>query len=93
MCNIQDTIAKKLTGVLKPQKLEIIDTSNDHENHVNHLNRGHFHLIIISNEFNGLSHVARQKLVYNLLVSELQEHIHALSMQTLTPEEAKKNAS
>ena len=38
--------------------------------------------------FAGQGRVARQRLVYGLLAEELRTDIHALSLTTLTPEEA-----
>lgn len=47
----------------------------------------HFEAIIVSAEFRGKLPVARHQQVYQALGERMQTDIHALSMQTLTPEE------
>ena len=51
----------------------------------------HFQALIVSRAFEGRSRVQRHQLVYQALGERMREEIHALSMQTLTPEEAKQN--
>jgi len=51
----------------------------------------HFQAMIVSPAFEGKSRVQRHQLVYKALGERMREEIHALSMQTLTPEEAIKN--
>jgi acid stress-induced BolA-like protein IbaG/YrbA len=51
----------------------------------------HFQALIVSPAFEGKSRVQRHQLVYKALGERMREEIHALSMQTLTPEEAKQN--
>jgi len=48
----------------------------------------HFQARIVSRAFAGKSRVQRHQLVYRALGDRMREEIHALSMQTLTPEEA-----
>jgi acid stress-induced BolA-like protein IbaG/YrbA len=47
----------------------------------------HFEAVIVSAEFRGRSRVQRHQLVYAALGERMREEIHALSMQTHTPEE------
>ncbi|MCC7326682.1 MAG: BolA family transcriptional regulator [Burkholderiales bacterium] len=47
----------------------------------------HFEAIVVSAAFAGLSRVAQHQLVYAALGERMREEIHALSMQTLTPEQ------
>ena len=51
----------------------------------------HFQAVVVSAAFEGKSRVQRHQLVYQALGDRMREEIHALSMQTLTPEEWKKN--
>ena len=51
----------------------------------------HFQAVIVSSAFEGKSRVQRHQLVYKALGDRMREEIHALSMQTLTPEEAKSD--
>jgi acid stress-induced BolA-like protein IbaG/YrbA len=50
----------------------------------------HFQAVVVSAEFVGRSRVQRHQLVYAALGDRMREEIHALSMQTLTPDEWKK---
>ena len=47
----------------------------------------HFQAVIVSGAFEGRNRVQRHQLVYKALGDRMREEIHALSMQTLTPEE------
>ena len=49
----------------------------------------HFQAVIVSGAFAGKNRVQRHQLVYAALGSRMREEIHALSMRTLTPEEAR----
>ena len=53
----------------------------------------HFQALVVSAAFAGKSRVQRHQLVYAALGDRMREEIHALSMQTLTPEEWKKPGS
>jgi acid stress-induced BolA-like protein IbaG/YrbA len=58
--------------------------------HVEVLGDGqHFQALVISAEFTGRSRVQRHQLVYAALGERMREEIHALSMQTFTPDEWK----
>ncbi len=83
----------KLTQALTPQVLTIKDVSHRHAGHAGADQPGgetHFDVIIVSDRFQGLSRVARQRLVYDTVAAELSERVHALSVRALTPEEAAK---
>ena len=47
----------------------------------------HFEAVIVSTAFSGKSRVQRHQLVYAALGSRMHAEIHALSMQTYTPED------
>jgi BolA protein len=85
----QTRMRTKLTDALAPQRLSIKDVSHRHEGHGGHRPGGetHFDVEIVSERFQGLSRVARQRLVYDLLRDEMAERVHALALRTLTPEE------
>ncbi len=85
----QDRIRQKLEQTLKPIHMEIMDDSARHKGHAGHDPRGetHFKVRIVSAAFNGKSRVERHRLVYDSLAEELKERVHALNIETLTPEE------
>ena len=47
----------------------------------------HFEAVIVSAEFRGKSKVQQHQIVYRVLGDRMREEIHALSMQTHTPED------
>jgi acid stress-induced BolA-like protein IbaG/YrbA len=47
----------------------------------------HFEAVIVSAEFRGRSRVQQHQLVYRALGERMREEIHAVSMQTFTPED------
>ena len=49
----------------------------------------HFNLMIVSEAFEGLTRVARQRRVLDLLREEMAGPVHALSVKALTPAEAR----
>jgi len=82
-------IERKLTAVLQPQRVEVIDESELHKGHAGHRPGGesHFRVEIVSAAFEGQSRVARQRRVYEILADELKAGVHALALKTLTPAE------
>ena len=48
----------------------------------------HFEAVIVAQEFDGKSRIQRHQLVYAALGDKMQAQVHALSMKTLTPDEA-----
>ena len=49
----------------------------------------HFEAVIIAKEFEGLSPIARHRLVYGSLGDAMDRAIHALSIKTIAPSEQK----
>ena len=47
----------------------------------------HFEAVVVSPAFAGLTRVRQHQLVYAALGERMREEIHALSMQTYSPEE------
>ena len=82
-------IEQKLRARLDPVRLEIFDDSEKHHGHAGWDPGGetHFRLEVVSAAFEGQGRVARQRLVYEILAEELAERVHALQLQTLTPDE------
>ncbi len=89
MARVAEIIETKLKEALQPTHLEVLDESEKHRGHTGYRDGGesHFHVIIKSNIFEGKSRVARQRLVMHALKDELKGPIHALSMETKTPNE------
>jgi BolA protein len=90
--SIESSIRNKLGNALSPLLLEIADESAEHAGHTGSRpgEQTHFRLKIVSAHFEGLSRVARQRLVYGLLDDEFAKGLHAVTLQTLAPAEASK---
>lgn len=90
MGDVADRLKLKLDEAFAPKLLTIADDSAKHSGHAGAREGGesHFSITIVSSRFEGLSRVARQRLVNTCLAEELAGPVHALAMQTLTPDEA-----
>lgn len=81
-----------LRAQLSPLDFALIDESGAHAGHAGARPGGetHFRLRAVSAAFEGLSRVARQRLVYAALAGEFETGLHALSLDLKTPAEAGK---
>lgn len=86
---VAETIERKLSEALAPQRLKVVDDSEKHKGHAGYREGGqtHFRVEVVSAAFAGQSRVARQRRVYDILAEELAGGVHALQLTTLTPEE------
>ena len=89
-------IETKLTEAFSPTRLVIDDQSAKHAGHlpsgpghapVDGGGETHFSVEIVSPAFAGRNRVERQRLVYDVLASELKERVHALALRCLAPGE------
>lgn len=80
---------EKLKKMLSPVFLEVVNESAAHKGHVGnpfpHLNETHFTVRIRSDKFRGKSLVEQHRLIYDTLKQELEEGVHALSIQSGEP--------
>lgn len=76
---------------LVPQTLEIADESSKHAGHAGARPGGqtHYRVHLVSKAFEGLTRVARQRLVYNALREEFETGLHALALDLKTPAETR----
>jgi BolA family transcriptional regulator, general stress-responsive regulator len=79
-----------LTAQFAPQNIVIEDQSERHAGHAGARPGGetHYRLTLVSQAFEGLTRVARQRLVYHALREEFETGLHAFSMDLKTPAEA-----
>jgi len=81
---LEASIRQKLESTFQPSYLEIENESHKHS-------RGgfetHFRLIVVSDKFEGLSRVDRQRQVAGLFDFEREQGLHALSQRTFTSKE------
>nr|XP_004225911.1 bolA-like protein 1 [Ciona intestinalis] len=84
---VQQTIQEKLKSFYKPTYLEVVNESYKHS--VPKGSESHFKVVVVSDIFDGQSHIQRHRGVNNLLKEELSGKIHALSIQAKTPSQWK----
>jgi BolA protein len=66
----------------------VTDESHLHAGHAGAAGgAGHFRALVVSGLFEGKNLIERQRLVYRALGEMMGPEIHALAMQTLTPEQ------
>ena len=82
---VQERIERKVRGAFHPVHLEVINESHMHA--VAPGSETHFRLRIVSEAFAGKPRVRRHQEVYRVLAEEKAGPVHALGLQTLTPEE------
>ena len=80
-------IETALRDGLQPQELEVRDDSHLHAGHAGAREGRHFHVRVVSTRFEGLSRVARHRLVYDALHVLIPRGIHALAIDARTPGE------
>ena len=83
--SIQATIEEKLLNHFSPEFLEVINESHMHN--VPKGSESHFKVVLISDQFEGKSLIARHKQIYQVLDAEIKGGVHALALHTYTPQE------
>jgi BolA family transcriptional regulator, general stress-responsive regulator len=82
---------------LTPAELEVQDDSHLHAGHAGAKEGRHFSVRVVSERFAGLSRVARHRLVYDALKSQIEGgaggNIHALAIDARTPSELENSRS
>ena len=74
-----------LRSALNPSSLRVQDDSHLHAGHAGAREGRHFSVQVVSESFNGLSRLARHRLVYDALRSQIQQGIHALAIDARAP--------
>ncbi|MDB5741113.1 MAG: BolA family transcriptional regulator [Alphaproteobacteria bacterium] len=94
---VADSITDKLNAAFAPLLLEVRDESASHAGHGGATRddgsqgETHFHVRLVSQAFDGVSRLERQRRVYTALAAELSGPVHALSLAALTPAEASRS--
>lgn len=77
-------IESVLRAALAPYSLRVVDDGAQHIGHAGE-GSGHFTVHIASEKFQGLSSIARHRLVYDALRDLMTDGIHALAIHASTP--------
>ena len=80
-------IEAELRAALQPASLDVQDDSHLHAGHAGAREGRHFSVRVVSARFNGLSRLARHRLVYDSLNLLMQRGIHALAIDARAPGE------
>lgn len=86
---MQSQIETKLRAAFAPERLEVLDESEQHRGHGGWREGGetHFRVRMVSAVFVGQSRVAMQRAVNQCLAKELEEQVHALAMELSAPQQ------
>ncbi|KAK5650057.1 hypothetical protein RI129_001086 [Pyrocoelia pectoralis] len=82
---VATAIRKKLSSNLNVLHLDILNDSYMHN--VPKGAETHFKVVVVSDQFNGLSLIKRHRIIHDLLKDELQNGVHALSIEAKTPDQ------
>jgi BolA protein len=85
---IENKIINTLNDCMDIFSLKILNESFMHN--VPEDAESHFKIVIVSNDFNNLSHIKRHRLVYKYL-DTIMDDIHAISIQSFNEDEFKLN--
>ena len=84
----REQLIQRLKDGLDPQHLMVVDDSHRHAGHAGAADgRGHFTVVVVSPQFEGLGTLKRHRLVYEAVGDLMVTDIHALSIQALAPGE------
>lgn len=75
-----------LRAALAPESLDVVDDSAQHAGHAGAREGRHFSVAICSARFEGLSRVARHRLVYDALQTLMPRGIHAVAIDARAPQ-------
>jgi BolA protein len=80
---VASEMLKRLKQALAPERVELVDQSEQHRGHggYNPAGESHFALEIESSAFAGKSRVERQRMVYAALGDLMRERVHALTIK------------
>ena len=82
-----ESLLRQRLAFLSPLQFELTDDSALHAGHAGAREGGHYRLLIVSEQFTGLSRLRRHRIIYDALGELMRSRIHALSIRSLTPDE------
>ena len=84
--NLEETITEKIEKYFSPDFLKIINFSDQHKNHYldDNNDTSHIKVIIVSDKFENLSKINRERSVHKLLSNEISNDIHSIRLKLYT---------
>ncbi len=89
--SVQQTLESRISEQLSIVHLEVINESHHHAGHAHGGAETHYKVVVVSADFEGKRKVARQQMIYKIVNDMINNPVHALAMQTFTPEEWKNH--
>ncbi|MEC4677256.1 MAG: BolA family protein [Nitrospirota bacterium] len=86
----KEKILNRMKDVLLATELDVIDESWKHAGHAGAGGGGHFIVHLVSEKFEGVSLLDRNRMVFDALKEEMQAEIHALVIKAKSPGETRK---
>lgn len=82
-------LERRLRAALAPERLVVIDESDDHRGHIGHVpgTPTHFRVLVRAERLAGLGRVERQRAVYAAVGDLMGAPIHALAVDAAGPDE------
>jgi BolA protein len=88
MTGAVETTLRDRLAALSPVVLELADDSAEHAGHAGAAGGGgHFSLLIVSEQFTGLTRVARHRAVLDRVGDLIPYPVHALAIRAYAPDE------
>jgi BolA protein len=83
-------LERRLREALAPERLVVVDESDDHRGHAGHVPgvATHFRVVVRAQRLAGLGRVERQRAVYAAVGDLMGDPIHALAIDAAAPDEA-----
>lgn len=83
-----EAIEQLLMAAFSPSELLVKDQSHLHAGHAGaQEGKGHFDVTIVSEQFEGMTRIARHRMVYDALGEFVSSDIHALRITAISPAE------
>ena len=88
----KEKIEQIIKTVFHPLHIDIEDETWRHAGHAGAAQGGgHFNLVLVSDQFEGVNLLERNRKVFSALQEEMEENIHALSIKVFSASEWDKN--
>ena len=91
MTTLPNSVASTLEARLAPLAPIVFELADESAEHAGHAGAaaggGHFSLLIVSNQFLGLTRIARHRAVLDRVSDLIPHPVHALAIRAYTPDE------
>jgi BolA protein len=85
---LSEHLETKIKEAFSPLCISIVDETWKHAGHAGAITgKGHFILHLVSEKFEGVERLDRNRMIFSVLKEEMATSIHALSIRAQTPME------